>query len=89
MLPAEEVIGAVAFSVMTVRPGDTSVALGVGDLPIVDQSQLLNLMEHAAVISLDEYLEPGETTISISTELISLRLGFVRRHGVLRLTTES
>ncbi|CAB4745884.1 MAG: hypothetical protein F2893_01775 [Actinobacteria bacterium] len=72
MLPAEEVIGAVAFSVMTVRPGDTSVALGVGDLPIVDQSQLLNLMEHAAVISLDEYLEPGETTISISTELISL-----------------
>lgn len=72
MLPAEEVIGAVGFSVMTVRPGDTSVAMGVGDLPIVDQSQLLNLMEHAAVISLDEYLEPGETTISISTELISL-----------------
>jgi len=72
MLLPEEIIGAVAFSVMTVRPGDTSVALGVGDLPIVDQSQLLNLMEHAAVISLDEYLEPGETTISISTELISL-----------------
>jgi predicted thioesterase len=46
--------------------------MGVGDLPIVDQSQLLNLMEHAAVISLDEYLDPGETTISISTELISL-----------------
>ncbi|TRZ72162.1 MAG: hypothetical protein D4Q78_04710 [Streptomycetaceae bacterium] len=72
MLPVEEVIGAVGFSVMTVRPGDTSVAMGVGDLPIVDQSQLLNLMEHAAVISLDEYLDPGETTISISTELISL-----------------
>ena len=72
MLPVEEVIGAVGFSVMTVRPGDTSVAMGVGDLPIVDQSQLLNLMEHAAVISLDEYLDPSETTISISTELISL-----------------
>ena len=72
MLTVEEVIGAVGFSVMTVRPGDTSVAMGVGDLPIVDQSQLLNLMEHAAVISLDEYLDPGETTISISTELISL-----------------
>ena len=72
MLPVEEVIGAVGFSVMTVRPGDTSVAMGVGDLPIVDQSQLLNLMEHAAVISLDAYLDPGETTISISTELISL-----------------
>lgn len=72
MKPAEEVIGAVGFSVMTVRPGDTSVAMGIGDLPIVAQSHLLNLMEHAAVISLDEYLEPGETTIAISLELISL-----------------
>ncbi|CAB4678063.1 unannotated protein [freshwater metagenome] len=72
MFQVEDIVGAVGFSVMTVRPGDTSVAMGVGDLPIVDQSQLLNLMEHAAVISLDEYLEPGETTISISTELISL-----------------
>jgi predicted thioesterase len=72
MKPAEEIIGAVGFSVMTVRPGDTSVAMGVGDLPIVDQSQLINLMEHAAVISLDEYLEPEETTIAISIEIISL-----------------
>jgi len=72
MKPAEEIIGAVGFSVMTVRPGDTSVAMGVGDLPIVDQSQLINLMEHASVISLDEYLEPEETTIAISIEIISL-----------------
>ncbi len=72
MLSLEQIVGAVGFSVMSVRPGDTSVALGVGDLPIVDQSQLLNLMEHAAVISLDEYLESGETTIAISSELISL-----------------
>lgn len=72
MKPAEEIVGAVGFSVMTVRPGDTSVAMGVGDLPIVDQSQLINLMEHAAVISLDEYLEPEETTIAISIEIISL-----------------
>ena len=72
MKPAEEIIGAVGFSVMTVRPGDTSVAMGVGDLPIVDQSQLITLMEHAAVISLDEYLEPEETTIAISIEIISL-----------------
>ena len=72
MKPAEEIFGAVGFSVMTVRPGDTSVAMGVGDLPIVDQSQLINLMEHAAVISLDEYLEPEETTIAISIEIISL-----------------
>ena len=72
MKPAQEIVGAVGFSVMTVRPGDTSVAMGVGDLPIVDQSQLINLMEHAAVISLDEYVEPEETTIAISIEIISL-----------------
>ncbi len=69
---AEEIIGAVGFSVMTVRPGDTCVAMGVGDLPIVAPSPLVNLMEHAAVISLDEYLEVGETTIAISIEIISL-----------------
>lgn len=72
MKPAEEVIGAVGFSVMTVRPGDTSVAMGVGDLPIIAQSHLLSLMEHAAIISLDEYLEAGETTIAISSEMLSL-----------------
>ncbi len=72
MKPAEEILGAVGFSVMAVRPGDTCVALGVGDLPVVSQSHLINLMEHAAVISVDEYLEPGETTVAISIELISL-----------------
>ncbi|MSO42949.1 MAG: hypothetical protein EXQ76_01785 [Candidatus Planktophila sp.] len=72
MKPAEEIIGAVGFSVMAVRPGDSAVAMGIGDLPIVAQSHLINLMEHAAVISLDEYLEPGETTIAISIEIISL-----------------
>ncbi|MDP1851493.1 MAG: hypothetical protein Q8K48_03650 [Candidatus Planktophila sp.] len=72
MKPAEEILGAVGFSVMAVRPGDTCVALGVGDIPVVSQSHLINLMEHAIVISLDEYLEPGETTIAISIELISL-----------------
>lgn len=72
MKPAEEILGAVGFSVMAVRPGDTCVALGVGDLPVVSQSHLINLMEHAAVISVDEYLEPDETTVAISIELISL-----------------
>ena len=72
MKSAEDIIGAVGFSVMTVRPGDTSLVTGVGDLPIVAQSHLLNLMEHAAVISLDENLDAGETTIAISVEMISL-----------------
>jgi len=72
MLPAEEVLGAVGITEMVVRPGDTSVAIGIGDLPIIAPSLLINLMEHAAILSLDLYLEPGETTIPISVEFISL-----------------
>ena len=72
MKTAEEIIGAVGFSEMTVRPADTAVAMGIGDLPIISQSHLLNLMEHAVVISMDEYLESGETTVAINIEIISL-----------------
>ena len=72
MLPDNEVLGAVGFTEMVVRPGDTSVAIGIGDLPIIAPSLLINLMEHAAILSLDLYLEPGETTIPVSVEFISL-----------------
>ena len=57
---------------MAVRPGDTSLAMGVGDLPIVSQSHLLNLMEHAVITSLGEYLELGETTLAVSIEITAL-----------------
>jgi fluoroacetyl-CoA thioesterase len=69
---SEEVLGAVGLTEMIVRPGDTSVALGIGDLPIISPSQLINLMEHAAILSLDLYLEAGQTTIPVSTEFLSL-----------------
>ena len=68
----EDVLGAVGLTEMIVRPGDTSVALGIGDLPIISPSQLINLMEHAAILSLDLYLEAGQTTIPVSTEFLSL-----------------
>jgi len=51
MLPEDEVLGAVGFTEMVVRPGDTSVAIGIGDLPIIAPSLLINLMEHAAILS--------------------------------------
>jgi predicted thioesterase len=69
---SEEVLGAVGLTEMIVRPGDTSVALGIGDLPIIAPSQLINLMEHAAILSLDLFLESGQTTIPVSTEFLSL-----------------
>ena len=69
---SDEVLGAVGLTEMIVRPGDTSLAIGIGDLPIASPSQLINLMEHAAILSLDLYLEPGQTTIPVSTEFLSL-----------------
>jgi predicted thioesterase len=63
MMPAEDVIGAVGLSTMIVRPGDTCVAMGISDLPILASSHIMHAMESASVAALIEYLEPGETTI--------------------------
>jgi len=62
MKPADEVLGAVGFSAMTARPGDTCVTMGVSDLPVVAPSHYLSLMENACVAALSEYLDSGETT---------------------------
>ncbi len=67
MKPAEEVLGAVGFSVMTVRPGDTALAMGLSDLPIVATSHLLHAMESATIAALSEYLDNGETTFLLGT----------------------
>jgi predicted thioesterase len=69
MKSAEEVLGAVGFSVMTVRPGDTCVTMGVSDLPVVAPSHYLTLMENACVASLSEYLDSGETTFLTHSSL--------------------
>ena len=69
MKPAEEVLGAVGFSVMTVRPGDTALAMGLSDLPIVATSHLLHAMESATIAALSEYLDNGETTFLLGTTI--------------------
>jgi predicted thioesterase len=48
---------------MMVRPGDTSVAMGISDLPILASPHVMHSMESASVAALTEYLESGETTI--------------------------
>ena len=59
---ADEMLGAVGFATMVGRPGDTCVAMNIGDLPIIAPAHLLSLMESATVAALTEFLEPGETT---------------------------
>ena len=69
MHPDDEVLGAVGFSVMTVRPGDTAVAMGLSELPVVATSHLLHIMESATVAALSEHLDNGETTYLLSTAI--------------------
>jgi fluoroacetyl-CoA thioesterase len=69
MKTADEVIGAVGFSVMTVRPGDTCLAMGISDLPILAPGHLMSVMESACVAALSEYLDAGETTFLTHSSL--------------------
>ena len=69
MKPAEDVIGAVGFSTMAVRPGDTTVAMGISDLPVVATSHLLNLMESACCAALAEFLDSGETSYLLHSDI--------------------
>jgi fluoroacetyl-CoA thioesterase len=67
--PAEDVIGAVGFAVMSVRPGDTCLAMGISDLPILAPSHIMNVMESACVAAMAQHLETGETTLVNSFEI--------------------
>lgn len=62
MRAESEIVGVVGFASMVVRPSDCLVAIGLGDLPILSTSHLLNLMESASIASLGEFLETGEST---------------------------
>lgn len=64
-----EIIGSVGFSTMLVRPGDCAVAIGLGDLPIVATSHLVNVMESASLAAIADYLEIGETTRLMNIDL--------------------
>ncbi|MDA3018005.1 MAG: hypothetical protein O3A17_00615 [Actinomycetota bacterium] len=74
MRPAEEIIGAVGLSTMIVRPGDTTVAMGISDLPILASSHIMHSMESATVAAITEYLESGETTVVEKFEVTLLDL---------------
>ena len=64
-----EYLDAVGLATMVIRPGDTAVALGIGELPIAAGSHLLNLMESACVTAIAEYFEGSETTILSSSSI--------------------
>lgn len=68
-MQAESVVGAVGISQMVVRPGDTALAHGSGDMPILSTSFLITLMESACNSAIAEFLENGESTYLSDVEL--------------------
>ena len=54
---------------MTVRPGDTAAANGIGDLTVVNNSVLVSLMESAAIAAINEFFETGISTIATAMNL--------------------
>jgi fluoroacetyl-CoA thioesterase len=62
-------VGALGFATMTVRPGDTAAANGVGDLTVVNNSALVSLMESAAISAINEFFETGISTISTAMNI--------------------
>jgi len=64
IMKAEQVMGAIGMANMTIRPGDTYVAQGVNDLPVVSSSQISALMESACSTAIIEFLNFGETTVT-------------------------
>jgi fluoroacetyl-CoA thioesterase len=72
MRRTNEIIGAIGFSSMLIRPGDCAVAMGLGDLPIAATSHYLNVMESAALAAIADFLEIGETTRLIRIDVDAL-----------------
>ncbi|MEY2732634.1 MAG: hypothetical protein RLZZ523_505 [Actinomycetota bacterium] len=68
-MQAESVVGAVGISQMVVRPGDTALAHGSGDMPILSTSFLITLMESACNSAIAEFLENGESTYLSDIEM--------------------
>ena len=65
----EQAIGAVGISQMVVRPGDTALAHGSGDMPILSSSFLITLMESACNSAIAEFLDNAESTVLQRLEL--------------------
>ena len=65
----ERFLGAVGFSRMSVRHGDTSIALGSGDVPVLGTPQVIALAENATTAAIAEFLEQSETTVGVRVEI--------------------
>jgi len=54
---------------LTVRPADTAVALGSGDVDVLGTPRLIALIEAAAVAALHGHLDPGTTSVGTGVNM--------------------
>lgn len=69
MMSSQRFVGAVGISRMSVRHGDTAIALGSGDVPVLGTPQVVALVENATIAALVEHLEQSETTVGVRIEV--------------------
>lgn len=82
----ERFAGAVGFSRMTVRHGDTSIALGSGDVPVLGTPQLIALAENATTAAIAEFLDQSESSVGVRVEIDHLATASVGDEGVATAT---
>lgn len=66
-------IGLTHTSSLVVADGNTAVALGSGDMPVLATPAMMALMENAAMLAVAPGLENGETTVGGHIESSHLR----------------
>ena len=66
-------IGLTHTSNVVVADGNTAIALGSGDMPVLATPAMMSLMENAAMLAVASELEDGETTVGGYIESSHLR----------------
>ena len=66
-------IGLIHTSNLVVADGNTAIALGSGDMPVLATPAMMSLMENAAMLAVASELEDGETTVGGHIESSHLR----------------
>lgn len=66
-------IGLTHTSNLVVADGNTAIALGSGDMPVLTTPAMMALMENAAMLAVASELEDGETTVGGHIESSHLR----------------
>ena len=57
---------------LTVGEGDTALAMGSGDVPVLATPRLVALLEQASCLAVVDRLKPGETTVGLRVEVTHL-----------------